>query len=185
MPEPKDKKPLSDKHESFCINYVRLNNATKAYMAVYPESNPKSAEANSSRLIGNDKVKKRIAYLKNNLAEAAGVSTLMIVEEHKKMAFTSIAHMHNTWVERKEFENLTPEQKACIAEIKTRTRKVYSDVGESIGEVEEIQLKLYDKQKSLAEIAKLIGGYPAEKRDYTYRAEQPLFGDVPKNDGDQ
>jgi phage terminase small subunit len=55
---------LSDKHEMFCQEYM-INgfNATKAYISVYKVSD-KVAEASSSRLFGNVKIKTRLDELK-------------------------------------------------------------------------------------------------------------------------
>jgi len=49
----------------------------------------------------------------------------MVMEEHKKLAFSSIANLHNTWITRKEFEELTEDQKACISEITTQVKQYY------------------------------------------------------------
>ena len=58
--------------------------------------------------------------MKDNLAETAGITALMIASEHAKIAFSSIAHLHNTWISLKEFETLTEDQKTCIQEISTK-----------------------------------------------------------------
>lgn len=55
---------LSDKHETFCQEYmVNGFNATAAYKKVYGVPD-KQAESNASRLMGNDKIKERLDELK-------------------------------------------------------------------------------------------------------------------------
>ena len=77
------------------------------------------------------------------------------MDEHIKLAFSSIAHLHNTWIDRKDFENLTEDEKACIAEISTQVRK--QKVGEELIDIEFVKIKLYDKQKALDSISKMAG----------------------------
>jgi len=64
----------------------------------------------------------RIKELQDNLAETAGITKLRILQEHQKIAFNSIASLHNTWIKRKDFESLTEDQKAIIAEIDTKVK---------------------------------------------------------------
>lgn len=104
------------------------------------------------------------AYLdeiKIRLEEVAGISRLRVLQEHMKLAFSSIAHLHNTWISRKDFETLTEEQKACIAEIDTKIKTEY-EYGQDSKEkepisVEYVRIKLYDKQKALDAISKMLG----------------------------
>jgi phage terminase small subunit len=103
--------------------------------------------------------------MQDNLAETAGISRLKVLLEHQKMAFSSIAHLHNTWIERKEFEGLTDVQKECIQEIDTKTQhKTVWEYNEETDKkepvdftVEYVKIKLYDKQKSLDSISKMLG----------------------------
>ena len=96
-----------------------------------------------------------------------------------KMAFSSISRLHNTWIERKEFESLTDEQKECIQEIDTKTqhKTVWSwseEEGKKIPEdftVEYVKIKLYDKQKSLDAINKMLGYDAPTKSDIKVASE--------------
>lgn len=156
---------LNERQKAFCKRYILDWNGTKSYKEVYKVESDDVAGASAARLLGNVKIQAHIEYLKKNLAEVAGVSPLMVLQEHMKIAFSSIAHLHLTWIERKEFEALTPDQKACIAEIDTKIiRKVAKEFNEKSGEfepvpydVEYVRIKLYDKQKSLDSINKMQG----------------------------
>ena len=52
--------------------------------------------------------------------------------------------------------DLTDEEKACIQEISTKVQTLYQDK-EPVGEEVWVKVKLYDKQKSLESISKLLG----------------------------
>jgi len=150
---------LNDKQEKFCYEYCMDLNATQAAIrAGYSEN---TARSQASQLLTKLNIQARIKHLQDNLAETAGLSRLRVLNEHMKMAFSSIAHLHNTWIERKEFEELTEDQKACIAEIDTKIRTEYeynpeSEAREPI-RVEYVRVKLYDKQKALDSISKMLG----------------------------
>jgi len=150
---------LNDKQEKFCYEYcIDLNATQAAIRAGYSENTARSI---ASQLLTKINIQTRIKQLQDNLAETAGISRLRVLNEHMKMAFSSIANLHNTWIRRKDFETLTDDQKACIAEIDTKIRVEYqynseSDEREPIS-VEYVRIKLYDKQKALDSISKMLG----------------------------
>jgi phage terminase small subunit len=153
---------IPEKQKVFCREYIFDWNATRAYLTAYP--NVKDAEvasAASSRLLTNVKIQKYIEEVQKDLEKLAGLSRLKVINEHIKLAFSSIAHLHNTWIERKEFEELTDEQKACIAEIDTKIKTEYEYDPEIEDKkpvtVEYVRVKLYDKQKALDSISKMLG----------------------------
>lgn len=168
MPETSD---LTGKQKRFCEEYIRDYNASRAAReAGYSD--------NTAGEIGYENLKKPeikafIRHLQENLAETAGISKLMVLEEYKKMAFSSIANLHNSWIERKEFDELTEAQKACIAEIQTQTRTIVSDDGE-VAQVEFVKIKLFDKQKALDAITKLLGFDPPKKVEFSIPEKQVI-----------
>jgi phage terminase small subunit len=177
-----DRKPntkkLTSKQKRFCREYIFDWNATRSYTVAYPGiKNTGTAKAAASRLLTNVNVKAYITDIQNNLEEIAGVSKLMIISEHKKLAFSSIAHLHNTWVTRKEFEDLTDDQKSCIAEISTQI-KVQRDVSGELTENEYVKIKLYDKQKSLVEMSKLCGFDAPIRTELTGKDGKPLVTSI-------
>lgn len=152
---------LTEQQRRFCKYYVRCLNGTEAYRQAYGNEND-SARSSASDLLTKPNIIDYINYLRSDIEEALDLSKLKVVQEHTKMAFSSIAKLHNTWITRKEFDELTDEEKACIQEISTKTRKIYAD-GNEIGEEEYVKIKLYDKQKSLESISKMLG-YDAPTR---------------------
>lgn len=150
---------LNDKQEKFCYEYCFDFNATQAAIrAGYSENTARSI---ASQLLTKLNIQDKIKTLQDNLAETAGISRLKVLLEHQKMAFSSIANLHNTWIERKSFEELTEDQKACIAEIDTKVKTEYEYNLDSEKrepkQVEYVRIKLYDKQKALDSISKMLG----------------------------
>lgn len=146
---------LTAKQRDFC-KYYRLygkNGAKAARMAGYSE---KAAKETASYLLTLINIQEEIRRVSENIEETVGISKEMVIGEHIKLAFSSIAHLHNTWMERKEFEQLTDDQKACICEIATQTKKATGCDSMPV-DVEFVKIKLYDKQKSLDSISKLMG----------------------------
>ena len=82
-----------------------------------------------------------------------------LLQELSGIAFSSIADMHNTWIERKEFEKLSRKEKSAIKSISTKIFK--KNIGTSdepeIVDVEYVKIELYDKIKAIERICKMLG----------------------------
>ena len=157
-----DESGLTEKNKIFCREYIFDWNGSRAYKIAYQNVNDATARANASDLLTKTNIKEYITEIQKDLEKLAGLSRMKVISEHIKIAFSSIAHLHNTWIERKEFESLTDEQKQCIEEISTKTRTEYEYDPEDPQHkkpitVEYIKIKLYDKQKSLDAINKMLG----------------------------
>lgn len=165
---------LTGKQKSFCREYIFDFNASRAARAAgYSES---SAGSIGSENLQKPEIQAYIKELQDDLSKTVGVSKAMILEEHKKLAFSSIASMHNTWITRKDFETLSEEHKACIAEISTQTRMERNPIegGDPI-QVDYVKIKLYDKQKSLDSISKMLGFNEAEKVQHILPEKQVMY----------
>jgi len=168
-------KELTESQKVFCNEWIFDFNGSRAYKVAYPDVTDGSARTLSSALLTNLDIKAYCKKLQDNLAETSGISRLMVLREHQKLAFSSIAHLHNTWITRKEFEELTEDQKACIAEISTQTRQETAGKGterEAVIDVDFVKIKLWDKQKSLDAINKMLGFDAATKVDMTSGGEK-------------
>jgi len=147
---------LRPKQKRFCEFYSIDFNTVQAYKRAYGEDTKDHVcRANASRLLTKDSIKAYLKELAADLEKTVGISRTKVLLELKKIAFSSIAHLHNTWIERKDFEKLTSEQKDCIAEIQTQVRTVIED--ERPVQIEFIKVKLYDKQKAIDSIIKMLG----------------------------
>jgi phage terminase small subunit len=175
------KKPLTGKQKAFCREYIYDWNATRSYLVAYPNTkNAKVAGVLAVRMLANDRVKEYITDIQKDLEKLAGISRMKVISEHMKMAFSSIAHLHDTWIQRKEFESLTDEQKDCIAEIDTKIRTEYEYDPDNPKEKKPIQaeyvkIKLYDKQKALDSISKMLGYDAPQKIEHSGEINSPMF----------
>lgn len=167
--QPKTGRKLTPKMMLFCKAYVCNGwNATKA--AIEAGYSEKVAQPIASRLLLNVIIQDRIKYVREHIEENLGINREKVIREHMKLAFNSIAHLHNTWIERKDFEELSDDQKECIAEISTQTRHAagVDQNGEIIDvEVDFVKIKLFDKQKALDSISKIMGYDAPIKQEFT------------------
>ena len=76
---------LNDRQKRFCIEYLKDLNVTRAYQTAY-ECEYEVANANGSRMLVNDSIKKYINDLLDEYKENIGVEVAEIVSELKKMA---------------------------------------------------------------------------------------------------
>lgn len=175
----KDGSGLTQKQKRFCEEYIYDWNATRSYTVAYPNiKNANSAGVNASRLLRNAKIQQFVKELQDDIEKTVGISKIKVLSELNKLAFSSIAHLHNTWIERKAFDELTDDQKACISEISTSVRK--QTIDERVIDVEYIKIKLYDKHKALDSISKMLGFESPQKMELTGKDGKDL---IPKTIG--
>lgn len=148
---------LTDKQERFCYEYCIDFNATQA--AIRSGYSKDTANRIGSENLSKPDIQNRISEMQNNLARTAGISALRIINEHKKIAFANAGQFRDGWITLKAFESLTEEQKGCIQEVSTKiVRKLVKNGDESEPVEEEyVKIKLYDKQKSLDSLTKMLG----------------------------
>lgn len=153
-------KKLTPKQEMFCKEYVIDWNATRAAKAAgYSE---KTAQAIGAENLTKPLISARINELKEETEKLLGLSKLRLAQEYMKIGFSSIADIFDDWIEKKEFDKLPKEVKACISEIQSSVRKV--DAGdETFMEVEFVKIKTHDKVKALDALAKMFGYNEPEK----------------------
>lgn len=147
-------KELTEKQKAFCREYTLDWNGKRAYMAAYPDSSEEAATTSASRLLTNAKVKEYIEYCKNNIEEMAGISKMKVVKEQMAIAFSNFDQFKKDWMTLKDYEDLTAEAKACISEI--QHDKIIIDEANNITK-DVVRFKLYDKQKALSELSKMLG----------------------------
>ncbi|MES1219457.1 MAG: terminase small subunit [Bacteroidota bacterium] len=175
MESDKPEKELTESQKAFCTEWIFDFNGSRAYKAAFPGCQDSTARTEASKLLTNPNIRAYCKELQDNLAETAGISRLKVLREHEKLAFSSIAHLHNTWITRKEFEQLTDDEKACISEISTQTRTELINRGtdeETPVQVDYVKIKLWDKQKSLDSINKMLGYDAATKIDHTTNGKE-------------
>lgn len=151
---------LTEKQKIFCRQYIYdWNGARAARAAGYSEETAKEI---ASENLTKPNIQAYITEIQKDLEKIAGISRLRIINEHLNIINTSIAHLHNTWFTRKEFENLTEDQKSAIQEISTKATTEKDAFGNPVDH-EYIKIKLYDRQKSMDALNKMLGYNEAEK----------------------
>ena len=170
---------LTIKQERFCNKYIECGNASEAYRYAYNCSNMSDSTIwnNAYQLLQNSDVIARVEYLKAHLAEAAGISALRIIREHQKIAFSDATRIRNGWMSLKDFEELTPDEKACIKSIQTKQVKRATPNGEEIIE-EFVKIECYDKQKSLDSIMNMLGYAAPKEMKLSGKIENPAVAPV-------
>lgn len=170
-----DGKGLTIKQEKFCNKYLECGNASEAYRYAYNASRmSEETVCNSAyKLLQNGEITARIAYLREHLAEAAGISALQIIREHQKIAFSDATKIRTGWMTLKDFEALTPDEKACIKSIETKQTKRTTPMGDELVD-EVVKITCYDKQKALDSIVSMLGYNAPEKKEVTGKDGAPI-----------
>ncbi len=162
---------LTDKQERFCYEYCIDYNATQA--AIRAGYSSKTAAEIGRQALNKKHIKDKIKQLQESLAETAGISALRVIQEHAKIAFSNAGQIRDGWMKLKDFENLTDDEKACIQSVSTKTTKRNID-GEEVEDVF-VNVKMYDKQKSLDSISKMLGFDAPIKQEITGKDGSELF----------
>lgn len=164
------KRKLTHKAAAFCREYVKNGyNATRA--AIVAGYSKKTAGSIGHEILKKPEIQERIEHHKNHLEELLNISKSRVLSEHRKIAFSSIAHLHNTWIERKEFDQLTDDVVECIQEITSKVEKKPAATGEMITD-ELVRIRLYDKQKALDAIAKIMGYEAPSESNVNLKSEK-------------
>lgn len=162
---------LSVKQENFCNYYLECGNASEAYRRAYSCSNMKDESINRKavELLNNGNIATRVRELQEEQKTKSDITKEKILDELSSIAFSSIADMHNSWIERVEFDKLTSKQKSAIKSISTKILK--KNIGTSddpeIVDVEYVKIDLHDKLKAIERICKMLGWDAPEKMDVT------------------
>lgn len=174
------KAKLTPKQERFCYEYLAngFNGGLAAEKAGYSK---KAARQIASRLLTNANIQARIQEMKDNLAETAGISALMILQEHMKIAQASQGQVRDGWMKLKDFEELDEDVKASIQEVTTKEVKKQAQKGQKAETEIYVRIKMYDKQKSLQEIANMLGFNAPKKQELTGADGSDLFMQLIKN----
>ena len=159
---------LNEKQKLFAMEYLKSQNATKAYLAVYSTKNEDTARKNGSKLLTNTDIQAMIekhGKLRQNRTE---ITADRIVMEIAKVAFADIGLVCD-WNEEgkltlKSKENMGPEGLASLNMIQS------VDSFDKDGNIQSTKnsFKMNDKLKALELLSKHLGlldGIGAKKPD--------------------
>jgi phage terminase small subunit len=147
---------LSAKQESFCLEYIKHKNATRAYKTAYGVTNERTARSNGSRLLINADVKARIDSLLAELAERNKLKADDVINELKSMAFWNINDFVEDGNSIRDISKLSKRKNKPVIGIKTKVEK--KKYGDSL-EIEEktVELKFADKRAALVDLGRHLG----------------------------
>ena len=153
---------LTDRQEKFCNEYLIDLNATQA--AIRSGYSKKTAQEIGSQNLSKVLIQERLKELKEQLKKDTDVTAEIVINEFRKIALSSIAHLHNSWISLVDFQDLTDDQKATIESIQTRTRTIMEPGTDHPIVIEEVKIKLYDKQRALENLGKYLGLYEEDNK---------------------
>jgi len=113
-------KKLTAKEKAFCERYILDWNATQS--AIHAGYSKKTAGVIGYENLKKPHIQEYIADIQKDIEKISGISKLKVINELHKMAFTSIADLHDTWITHNElFANqdiyLTPTVIKSIGEV--------------------------------------------------------------------
>jgi len=159
-------KNLTNKQKLFVEYYLLDWNATQA--AIKAGYSKKTAKEIGCENLTKPNISNHISEILKDIEKVVGISRIGILLELKKIAFGNIGDFFDNWTKYKDFNKLTPEQKTCIAEISSQTKKVPSVLNEGeFDEVETVKIKMHDKIKAIEIINKMLGFNEPNKIDLT------------------
>jgi phage terminase small subunit len=131
----------------------------------------------ASVLLTKDKVRARVEELQNEQKNKSDITKEKILSELSNIAFSSISEMHNTWIERKDFDKLSAEQKSTIKSISTKVLKknIGTNDDPEIVDVEYVKIELHDKLKAIERICKMLGYDAPVKQEITGKDGKDLI----------
>lgn len=140
---------LTQQEESFCIEYLRHGNASKAYRESFDVAHwkPEAVWVEASKMLSSPKVSLRVKQLRSQMFEASSITVERIAKEFARIGFQdprAVMKWGPNGVELKDSCDLTEDEAAIVAEVS----QVVTKEGGSI------KLKTHDKLKALSELAK-------------------------------
>lgn len=155
-------KKLTKKECIFCHQYIiDWNGARSAREAGYSE---KTCAVIASENLTKPYINQYIDFIKNDFEKEAGISKLRQLNELKLIAYSSIEHLHETWIKFEDYEKIKKDNPGILRAIEgTESKTEFRTVEKSVVEIKYIKLKLYPKISAITEINKMQGYYEAEK----------------------
>jgi phage terminase small subunit len=161
MAEKKTKKPkeakkkpspkLSIKHLAFVNEYLKLNNATKAYMNVYPSSGYDAARSSSADLLAKANIKAYVNEHYKKQWEDKETEIGRTFNNLVKIANSDINDVVEVEDGKMKIKNLDEIDSYIIQEIKQTVTNTKD------GENKNTSIKVYDKVKAIDGMLKVLG----------------------------
>jgi len=146
-------KILTPKMINFCHEYIRNGwNASKAARTVGYSENTAGTIAGEN--LRKPQIRRYIELVKNDLEKLCNISKAMQIQEYKKIAFSSLRKLHNSWIELKTWQELVANDPDALDAVESTEYKTYDT---KWGTTEMIKIKLFSKTHAQERIDKLMG----------------------------
>lgn len=141
---------MTKKREAFVAEYLIDLNATQA--AIRAGYSPDTAQEQGSRLLSNVMVKNAIDKAIAERSRRTGITQDRVLREIARLAFVNpadVIDLQSASVKR----GANDDDLAAIASVKIKT------IPTEVGEIEEREVKLYDKLRALDMLSRHLGMY--------------------------
>lgn len=136
-----------NKQDLFVKEYLKDLNGTQAYMrAGYKFKSENVAAASAAKILRNPKIQEKIQKAMKEREKRTEITQDKVLKEIANLAFTDrtgIVNLNNNRLIIKNFDELTPEQKACISGVKETKHG--------------IEVTFYNKEKALEMLGRHLG----------------------------
>lgn len=156
-----------NKQDLFVKEYLKDLNATQSYIrAGYKAKDEKSAAVLANRLLRKVKIQEKIQKAMAEREKRTEITQDRVLREIANLAFTDrtgIVNLKKKRVIIRDFEELTPEQRACVAGVKETKHG--------------IEVSFYNKEKALEMLGRHLGMFNDKvKIDGEMTVNNPLQG---------
>lgn len=156
-----------NKQDLFVKEYLKDLNATQAYIrAGYKFKSENVAAASAAKILRNPKIQEKIQAEMAEREKRTEITQDRVLREIANLAFTDrtgIVNLKKNRVIIRDFEELTPEQRACVAGVKE------TKYG--------IEVSFYNKEKALEMLGRHLGMFNDKvKIDGEMTVNNPLQG---------
>lgn len=147
-----DKKQWTERHETFCVEYIKHGNATEAWRKAHPSSKAKDKTANeyASRLLADGKIRARIEALRGKTAEKYELTLERWDKEVARLAFFDPRRICHEDGRPKMLHELDDDIAAAIKSV---------EVG-----VDGIKYTFHDKGVNIGHGGKRLGAYERDNK---------------------
>ncbi len=149
---------LTEKQRLFCIYYLKLHNATKAYQKAYG-CRYETAMVNGCKLLRNPKIDKQLKELKAERMNSAFLTTEDILQKYIDIAFADINDYLEVEVKTKEREDGTLARWNNVVVLSDFDGSIVTEISQG---KDGVKVKLADKMRALDFLAKYNGMLSAD-----------------------
>jgi len=153
----------------FCQEYVVDLNVQKAMR----RANFNEYYTKGGYWLEKPEVQAYVKYLQSNAAETVGISLIRNATELAKIAYGSAANLRSDWMNVKDWDELTDEEKCILSEVKAQTTTTYSKQGDPII-TEILHFKTHDKLRAIEMLNKIFGFNQPDQLEVSGKGGAPI-----------